>query len=466
MRWQTLLLVKVVAVAAVAGWGLPLGSALGQQQQQQQQQQQNLSGVAGIAVDARGVVETRIVPDPTGQLMRQQIQAARQSLPREVASFSKLRKVSLTRLEKAIIEKNGVVTDEMRYLAGLLRVRYVFLYPESGDIVLAGPAEGWVTTPAGRILGLTTGRPVVQLQDLVVALRLFPPGKKGTELISCSIDPTPEGLAAMQRFLRSIGSQATPAQTQFIVDGLRTSLGYQAVTISGVPPATHFAQVMVEADYRMKLIGIGLERPPVKLVSFVDRVNPSQVARNALFRWFFTPDYQCVRVSEDKLAMELVGDGVKLVGEDELVSSGGQRQGAARMNPASQAFVVSFTKRYPELAERSPVFAELRNLIDLVVAAAFLQKADYYGKAHWKMEFFGSEKAFPVETYSAPKMVGSAVAAIWKGNRLMTPIGGGVHIEPAEALTEENLLPDEKGHVAALRSETQLKLPQGRWWWD
>jgi len=63
-------------------------------------------------------------------------------------------------------------------------------------------------------------------------------------------------------------------------------------------------------------------------------------------------------------------------------------------------------------------------------------------------------------------MVGSAVAAIWKGNRLMTPIGGGVHIEPAEALTEENLLPDEKGHVAALRSETQLKLPQGRWWWD
>lgn len=466
MRWQTFRLVKVIAVAAVAMWALPLGSVVGQQQQQQQQQQDNLSGVAGIAVDARGVVETRVVADPTGQLMRQQIQAARQSLPREVASFSKLRKVSLTRLEKAIMDKNGVLTEEMRYLAGLLRVRYVFLYPESGDIVLAGPAEGWVTTPSGRVLGLTTGRPVVQLQDLVVALRLFPPGKKGAEVISCSIDPTPEGLAAMQRFLRSIGSHAVPSQTQFIVDGLRTSLGYQAVTLSGVPARTHFAQVMVEADYRMKLIGIGLERPPVKLVSFVDRVNASQVARNALFRWYFIPDYQCVRVSEDKLAMELVGDGVKLVGEDEFVGAGGQRQGTGRTNLASQAFVISFTKRYPELAERSPVFAELRNLIDLAVAAAFLQKADYYAKANWKMEFFGSEKDFPVETYYAPKMVGSAVAAIWKGNRLITPIGGGVHIEPGTALEEHNLMPDDKGDVAALRSQTHVKLAKNQWWWD
>ena len=41
----------------------------------------------------------------------------------------------------------------MRYLAGLLRVRYVFYYPDSKDIVLAGPAEGWVADPAGRIVG-------------------------------------------------------------------------------------------------------------------------------------------------------------------------------------------------------------------------------------------------------------------------------------------------------------------------
>ena len=97
-----------------------------------------------------------------------------------------------------------------------------------------------------------------------MALWAFPPGKPGQRVIGCSIDPTPEGLAAMQRFLRATGGQATPADTQYIVNGLRASLGLQTVTVNGVSPKTNFARILVEADYRMKLIGIGLETPPVR----------------------------------------------------------------------------------------------------------------------------------------------------------------------------------------------------------
>ena len=252
-----------------------------------------------------------------------------------------------------------------------------------------------------------------------------------------------------------------------IAEGLRNSLGYQLVTINGVSPKTRFAQVMVEADYRMKLIGIGLEKPPVKLVSYVDRAKPSEVSRNALQRWFFVPDYQCVRQSDDKLAMELVGDGVKLVGEDEVVTAGGERHAAAgRGNKASQAFVTGFTKKYPELAERSPVYAELRNLIDLAIAAAYIQQQDYCGKAGWKMEFFGSEQDVPVETYDIPKTVESAVNAIWQGHTLMTPIGGGVQIQAAQALESDNLLTDEKGKVGKLHETVKPNLAKGQWWWD
>ena len=92
---------------------------------------------------------------------------------------------------------------------------------------------------------LTSGRPVVQLQDLVAALRAFPPGGSPTGLIMCSIDPSKEGLAAMQNFLRSIGSTAVPGDTAAIVDGLRTSMGLQKVRVEGVSPKTRFAQVMV-----------------------------------------------------------------------------------------------------------------------------------------------------------------------------------------------------------------------------
>jgi hypothetical protein len=178
------------------------------------------------------------------------------------------------------------------------------------------------------------------------------------------------------------------------------------------------------------------------------------------------PDYNCVRVSEDGLAMQLVGDGVKLVGEDELVSGGGARQAAGGSSLASQAFVTSFTKKYSQLAERSPVYAELRNLIDMTIAAAFIQDQDYYGKSGWKMELLGDEQAFSVKTYNAPRQVESAVAAIWRGHRLMTPIGGGVQIEPARALWSENVLGDENEKVATLRSDIEPELADGQWWWD
>ena len=422
---------------------------------------------SGVVVDAEGVLRSKAFPDPSGQLTRERIAAAKTELDPKVTAYSKLRKISLNRLEAAIRQHQGVLSEEMRSLAGLQRIHYVFYYPDTKDIVIAGPAEGWFTNLTGRMVGMTTGRPVVQLQDLVVGLRSFPPKGKPTSLIGCSIDPTPEGLAAMQQFLRSTGSVLNPAQTSpaAIINGLKTSLGMHSISVNGVSPKTHFAQVMVEADYRMKLIGIGLERPPVRLVSYVDRATPSDVSRSALQRWFFTPDYQCVRVSEDNLAMELVGDGVKLVGENELVSASGQRQ-VSGVNKASQAFVNSFTKIYPELAERSAVYADLRNLIDIAISAAFIQQQGYYAKAGWKMEFFGDENAFSVDTYDIPKTVESTVNAVYKNGRLMTPIGGGVNIQPTKALESDKLLSDEKGNVAKARQEININLAKGQWWWD
>jgi len=423
---------------------------------------------AGVVIDAQGLLQAKMFADPGGAVTRERVQAAMSNLPADIRAFSKMRKVSLNRLEKELVRKQGVLGEDMRYLAGLQRVKWVFFYPESNDIVIAGPAEGWLTDPAGRVVGLTSGRPVIQLQDMAVALRAFPPGASPTSLVGCSIDPTKEGLASLQAFLQRVGSYATPADTQRLVTGLRSSLGLQMVSVNGISPKTNMARVLVEADYRMKLIGIGLEQPPVKMVSFIEKANPSSINRNALFRWYFVPDYQCVRVSADGLGMELVGDGVKLVGEDEMVavSSGERAAAGGKANPASLAFVNSFTKKYTELAEKSPVYAELRNVIDMLVAAAFIQQHDYYGKANWRMEFLGNESSYAVELYNAPKQVESAVAAIWRGNRLTTPIGGGVHIEPGMALRKENRLADEKGDVANRYQQTKVNLPEGRWWWD
>jgi hypothetical protein len=260
----------------------------------------------------------------------------------------------------------------------------------------------------------------------------------------------------------------TPDDRDAIVEGLHTSLGMQKVRILGVSPDTHFAQIMVEADYRMKLIGIGAELPGIKsFKSYVELADAAQINRNALSRWWFVPQYECVSMSEDHLAMELVGDAVKLVGEDEAVGADGQRTGQGKSGRASQLFTKAFTQKYAELARRKPIYAQLRNLIDMAVVAAHIQREDYYAKAGWNMEVLGNEDLFPVQVYKAPVEVDTVVTSMWKDSRLVTPVGGGVRIEAPKALEAANLVPDEGGKVEKARDAVDLsKLADDQWWWD
>ncbi len=454
MAWRRL---RIIGLCLAAGLGLVATSARAQQGN-------------GIVVDANGVLRTSVFYDPTGALTRQRLDAARAALDPDIVRPSKLRKVSLTRLEKVAADRLATgqgLPDDMRYLAGLTKITHVFVYPETGDVVIAGPAEGFAPNIAGRVVGMSTGRAVLELQDLVVALRAFPPDGHQTPALVCSIDPSPEGLQRMQQFLVNIAGRVTPADAGRIAAGLKENLGLQTVRIEGISSKTHFAQVMVEADYRMKLIGIGLEEPPVRIPSYVSRANPRDVARNALQRWYFTPNYECLRVAEDELAVQLEGEGVQLVGEDQLVQAGGNRVASGRVDRASQAFVQTFTQKYTELAAKEPVYAQLRNLIDMAIVAAFLQRYDYYGRVSWDMAVFASEDRFPVETYPEPKQVETAVNVVWKGMTLMTPVGGGVQIQPTMALSPGNLLQDEAGAVRQARAQIDIQqIEKDCWWWD
>ncbi len=465
------------AAAIVCGlWVLPSSQVAYSQDDQggdtgQQTQDTEGAGLtSGVAVDADGVLRRFTTNDPTGQLARQRAQEALAQLDGDIARPSKLRKVSLTRLARLIrqaIDEGHGPDEAMKHLAGLTRIQYVFYYPETQDIVLAGPAEGWFEDAAGRILGIESRQPVLELQDLIVALRTFPPESNSNPLVYCSIDATPEGLTRMQQFLSRIGRNIRPSDERFIVEGLRESLGMQVITLGGIPSTTHFAQVMVEADYRMKLIGIGLERPPARFKSYLALANYASIARNAMCRWWFVPDYQRIKVSADGNAAELVGNGVKLVGEDEMVAGDGSRQQTGGQNRASRMFTEGFTRRYAEIAQNAPVYGQLRNCIDMLVASAFIQQHDLYGKAGWDLAVLGNEAVYPVEIFNAPQQVASAVNSVWKGRRLATPIGGGVQIRARQALDTENLLADEDGSVQSAHEAVNLRdLPADQWWWD
>jgi hypothetical protein len=423
--------------------------------------------IAGVEVDATGVLRVKQF-DP--RVAQQRLLAARNAAGAEVMKRSPLRKVSLNRLEAAVasaIAGGDSPSDEMLSMAGLTRIEYVFFYPDSNDIVIAGPAEGFVEDPAGRMVGIETGKPIVMLEDMVTALRAFAPGQKPTNVISVSIDPTQEGLQRLNQVLQAVRGNLRPSDAEELARTLKQNLGLQTVSIRGIPHSTNFARVLVEADYRMKLIGIGLEQLPVPMASYVERANPSQIASNAMERWFFVPNYDGVSVSDDGLAMKLNDRGVKLVGENERVGADGKRAASGKTNRASASFCLDFTKKYSMIADRVPVYAEMRNLIDSAIAAAYIQQQDFYGQANWDMAVFGDESKFAVETHTAPQQVETAVNAIWKGNTLMTPLGGGVNVQPRQALTSERLVVETDGATNELKQTVApTKLAEGQWWWD
>jgi len=424
--------------------------------------------VAGIDVDAAGVLKVRQF-DP--RLAKQRLAAAKTKVAdTDVMQSADLRKVSLNRLEAAIasrIAKGEGIDEEMQALAGLTSIEYVFFYPETNDIVVAGPAEGFFADPTDRLIGMETGRPVVLLEDLVTALRAYRPGHRGASVISVSIDPTAEGLQRMNNFLASVRGRVSPSDARRLASGLKQNLGLQTVTFKGIPTSTHFARVLVEADYRMKLVGIGLERLPVRVMSYVERAKPSAVAANAMERWYFQPNYDGIAVSEDGFAMKIKERGVQLVGANERVANGGQRVASGRVNRASQAFCQDFTDKFPQIAAKVRVYAELRQLIDVAIAAAYIQQQDFYGQAGWNMPVLMDESKVNVETYVAPSQVETAVNAIWKGNTLMTPLGGGVNMQPKLAIASSRVKLDSDGDNNRVKqSAGPSKLAEGQWWWD
>ena len=422
--------------------------------------------IAGVDVDAGGVLKVRQF-DP--RVAQQRLAAVRQQRNTELMQPSELRKVSLNRLDAELtkrLESGSGASDDMLALAGLTSVQYVFYYPETKDIVIAGPAEGFVADPTDRFVGIQSGKPIVLLEDMVTALRAYSPNSPPTRVISVSIDPTAEGLQRMQRYLASVRGRLRPSDDQKLARGLKDQLGLQTVNIVGIPNSTHFARVLVEADYRMKLIGIGLEKLPVRLQSYVDRASPSAVAANAMERWYFQPNYDGIAVSEDGLAMKINERGVQLVGANERVA-GGQRIATGSINRASQAFCKDFTERFNLIAERVRIYAELRQLIDVAIAAAYIQEQDFYTQAEWNLGSLGDESRYSVQRYIAPTQVETAVNAIWRGNTLMTPLGGGVQMQPRLALQKDTITLDRDGGSVVVKEEAgPTNLSEGQWWWD
>jgi hypothetical protein len=355
----------------------------------------------------------------------------------------------------------------MLTLAGLQKIQYIFVYPDTRDIVIAGPAGDWSTDREGRALSVDSGRPLMHLDDLVVVLRnAF--GRDGK--FGCSIEPRSENLIKTKAFLEaSAGKAVKPDRRDKWLEDLRSTVGKQDIKVFGIDARTHAARVIVEADYRMKLIGMGLEEGVLGVPSYLASLKPGMEDRPTnVLRWWFTLNYDALRTTESHDAYELHGQGVKVLSENELLNELGERVHTGKSDEPTGEFAHAFTKHFPELAKKYPIYAELQNVFDLALATSLMKNENLPELIDWKMPYFGPDGQYQPTLAHAPAAVETVVNdRVMSRTKFVAGVSGGVTVEPQQFVAAENVKLDEYGGLKAARgNSTPKNLPADAWWWD
>jgi hypothetical protein len=428
----------------------------------------------GVWVDPQGTLRS-VTPQEANDLALLRNDSKPRAGQEDVRHTAPMRMVSLPRLEKSVqlrLAAGKQPTVEMHALAGLTRVNCVFIYPDSGDIVLAGPAGDWKAGPEGALVNADNGRPVLRLDDLVVVFRQMMSGPNAA--FGCRITPREENMARLQEYLqRTQGRSIKPDFRRAWLESLRRYAGKQDIEVYGLDPHTRAAQVIVEADYRMKLVGMGLEPGVPGVVSYLKmvKVGPGQPPPPmTVFRWWFTMNYDAVQCSPDRLAFALKGQGVKLETENEFLTAQGQQVHTGTSDGLNAKFARSFTEHFEQLCDKYPIYGELRNLFDLAIVAALIREETAADKIGWHMTCFGDPQAYQVELAEAPTEVESVVnCRVIAGRTIIAGVSGGVAVRPESLVCRQSISVDNGSTRQKQRSAAAAnnrKLPNDRWWWD
>jgi hypothetical protein len=428
---------------------------------------------AGVRVDPNGLLYRLTREEHNGRLAALGSQARKADLNQDMARTSPLRLVSLTRLEKEIAKRladGEPVLETMKRLAGLSKIQYVFIYPEEHEIVLGGPAEGWMYTGQGTPVGIESGRPILQLDDFVTVLRTFSPGGNG--IFGCLIVPRKEGLKRVDQFVRQ-SNAAGPLRaggSRRFAGQLGDLLGLQDVIVQGIPKDSRAARVIVEADYRMKLIGIDKLDAGKDIPSYFDLLtrnfSETPASMNAL-RWWLTMKYDSILHSPDRNVFEITGSSVQCLSENERITAAGERIHTGQSGLINTLFAQNFSNHYEGLAMRDPVFADLQNVFDLALVAALIRRERADQRLGWDQGVFRADGNFRTALYEPAEELMSVVNhRKYRGKEVVVQVAGGVRADLMRVVKNNKMFREMPRLASVSKRSKAPKLPEGRWWWD
>jgi len=428
---------------------------------------------SGVRVDPNGMLFRLTRAELNNRLESLGIKARVASLNEEMANPSSLRLVSLTRLEQEVAKRLSAgepVLETMKHLAGLSHISHVFVYPETEEIVIGGPAEGWRFNENGFAVGMESGHPTLQLDDLVTVLRTFSP--EGNGVFRCSIDPRKEGMKQLKEFVEQSIQSGPLAKggARRWAKQLEQKLGIQDVTVQGVPDDSRVARVIVEADYRMKMIGVGKLAGVAGIESFFDLLTPAQQKSHSsidALRWWMTMKYDAVLHDSSRSVFEVQGSSVKCQSENEMISDQGVRIHTGKSEATNRQFASKFTEHYAALANKDVVFADLQNVFDLALVAALVRHERLDERTGWDLGVFASDGTYQPKKYDPASTMMSVINhRVYGGKNVVAQVAGGVRGDLMSVVKDGDVYKESEQLEGMAEVGRAPKLPEGRWWWD
>ncbi len=256
--------------------------------------------------------------------------------------------------------------------------------------------EGYVVDPATHDLILVghvvKNSPPLHLEDFVIAVRdawrLYGHQKGNTFYYSdpgCSIDPQPKVIQELQRTGKYLqGNPSSAGQEEALEYWHKVCHMPQQVRVLGIPYHTHFAKVMVDADYFMKKLLDGsetLQSSKFKSLSdlHIDAMERAMkggkqaaVSTESMSRFWFHAG-QAVLL-DDPGMVEIKQVPVELLTEQEHLSKKGQIVGSGHPDPLANQWAESFTRSYRAIAKEHSIYRELENLYRFVALARSMKE--------------------------------------------------------------------------------------------
>ncbi len=211
---------------------------------------------------------------------------------------------------------------ELRTVGGLTRIHGFFWNRVQEDLLLVGRAE--------------PGDPAILVDSLIVGLRcVWRDGKVPV----CSLDSKPKDIA-----------------------------GPQYCYIEGVPKDSSFAEIMLRADYKMKLILFREKGHELGIPGFnpLEKFSGASMARGYNRFWLFP-----VQPTEREYHAGPGGSSVLFDSQVQVLTEG-MAVGERGVVGTGSAWAVRehdtrmFTEHYDEIAEKEPIFKKLRGVFDIV----------------------------------------------------------------------------------------------------